>query len=84
MTDLEKLVTHFGLKGKQIRIAGESIKAHGYDGAHFIIDMTLTLKCIDKDFRRVKWLRSLQNVSFRLKSRLKKIMKKKIRYINWR
>ena len=84
MTDLEKLVKHFNLKGKQIRIAREHLEEHGYDTVHFLLDIEATIRCINLDKARLKWLRSLQNVSLRVKSRLKKIIKKKIRYIYWR
>lgn len=84
MTDLEKLIKHFNLKGKQIRLAKECLVGRDYDTVHFFLDMEATIRCINRDKARLKWLRSLQNVSLRLKSRLKKIMKKKIRYIYWR
>ena len=85
MTDLEKLVKHFNLKGKQIRIAKERLsQSPYYDSVHFWFEMEEFQRLERRDKARLKWLRSLQNVSLRVKSRLKKIIKKKIRYIYWR
>jgi len=85
VTDLEKLVKHFDLKGKQIRIARERLAEYKYyDSVHFAFEMEEFQTLERKDKLRLRWLRSLQNVSFRLKSRLKKLMKRKIRYISWR